>query len=114
MQRSSKIKRFPPRPGIRDITGLLRRHHTHFLNKNKVLVVSAIWRGRIALPEQKGIIEDALREAGLSHMNVEYIVKEEGKLRSDSHRTIIIDGRRSRLSIYVKDQLVMPRQDRRY
>jgi hypothetical protein len=93
---------------MREIAGLVRENRAHFSRYNEVLVVSGIWEGEVALPEQKQIIENSLREMGLSHANVEYSIKGRREPRSDAYGTIVIDGRGSRPLIYVEDQRVGP------
>lgn len=89
------------------VVGLYRQHQNFFPSEEPSWVVSALWRGQIALPDQKAIIEDRLRQINLTPATAYYVVITEPASTSTGKGTIFIDGRGGGFpAIYVEDQLI--------
>ena len=89
------------------LVDLYRRHQNVFLLGEPSWVVSAVWRGQIALPSQKAMIVDTLKEINRTPATAYYLVITEPASPSTGKGTIFIDGRGNGFpAIYVEDQLI--------
>lgn len=92
---------------MEDLADLYRRHENYFLTEKPSWVVSALWNEEIALPSQKAIVEESLRQINLTPATVNYQVITRQTPRGPGKGTIFIDGRGGSFpAIYVEDQLI--------
>lgn len=55
-------------------------------------VISALYRGQPALPDQRRIIEEKLQQAGLAYANAMYLVLEANEPRGPEKGTVLVDA----------------------
>ena len=70
-------------------------------------MISALYRGQPALPDQRRIIEEKLQQAGLAYTNAMYLVLEANQPRGPAKGTVLVDARNGgEPVVYVEGQAV--------
>jgi len=94
------------RAKIDEVAILFHQHTNYFPSQSTTWVVSAVYEGIIALPDQKVIIEEKLQQMGLVYAQVIYVVKRAGEPRPPAHGTVFVDARGGSPVVYVDDRRV--------
>ena len=89
-----------------EVATLFHQYKSYFPPTKTTWVVSALYEGKIALPEQKAIIEKSLRQMGTRFANVTYVVSKPGQPRRPAHGTVFVEFRGGTPLVYVEDRLI--------
>lgn len=84
------------------VAALFTRYKTYF-EGNHVWIVYAVIGNRIALPDQKAIIDRALHQLDLNYTNCPYTVVP-GFYRPSGHGTVVVDARSGTPEVYIDEQ----------
>ncbi len=87
------------------ISTLLKSHKQDFpTNGSTGLIAYAVYRGEIALPSQKTIIESCFKQWGIPLKCVEYIVLEQSHERPSGKGTIMVLHQNGKVYLFVEDK----------
>ena len=88
-----------------EISALLKSHKQDFpTNVSTGLIAYAVYRGEIALPSQKTIIESCFKQWGIPLKCVEYIVLEQNHERPSGKGTVMILHQGGKSYLFVEDK----------
>lgn len=91
---------------IKEFISLYRRFQSYFPPGMTTWVVSPMYQGEIALPDQRNIIERRLHEVGLTAGDSTYFVVRSTDPRGPGKGTVFIDARGEAPIVYVEDRRV--------
>ena len=87
------------------ISALLENHKQDFpTNGSTGLIAYAVYRGEIALPSQKTIIESRFKQWGIPLKRVEYIVLEPREPRSSGKGSVMVLHQDAKVYLFVEDK----------
>ena len=89
------------------LVGFYNQYKQFFPPGRTTWVISALYRGQPALPDQRRIIEEKLQQADLTFVDTMYLVLEANEPRGPEKGTVLIDARNEgQPMIYVEGQVV--------
>ena len=91
---------------MKEFVSLYRQFQSYFPAGMSTWVVSPMYQGEIALPDQRDIIERKLQEVGLAPGDSTYFVVRSTDPRGPGKGTVLIDAREEVPIIYVEDRRV--------
>ncbi|KAL9029457.1 MAG: hypothetical protein Q9196_002300 [Gyalolechia fulgens] len=87
------------------ISTLLKNHEQDFPTSGSTgLIAYAVYRGAVALPSQKTIIESCFKQWGIPLQLVEYIVLESAQPRPSGKGSVMVLHQDSKVYLFVEDQ----------
>ena len=89
---------------MNEVAVLYHRYESYFPSGRTNWVVSAMYQGKVALPDQREIIERNLQKLRLPYANVAYLVLEADDSRGPGQGTVFIDARGEAPIVYVEDR----------
>lgn len=89
---------------MNEVAALFTRYASYFQG-NRVWVVYAVLGGRIALPDQKVIIDQTLQKLGIEYTNHPYTVVP-GAFRVPGHGTLVVDASTLSPEVYIDNRRV--------
>ncbi|KZF20272.1 hypothetical protein L228DRAFT_249948 [Xylona heveae TC161] len=89
---------------MNELINLYRHVREYFRPENTTWVISAMFDGQVALPDQREIIENKLREAGLTSTRSTYMVVDATLFQGPGQGTVFVDARGGPSIVYVGDR----------
>ena len=89
---------------MREFISLYRQFQSYFPTGMSTWVVSPMYQGKIALPDQRDIIESKLQEVGLAPGDSTYFVVRSTDPRGPGKGTVLIDATGDIPIVYVEDR----------
>jgi hypothetical protein len=95
------------RAKMNEVIALYRQNIRLFPPNVPTWIISAMYRGEPALPDQRRIIEERLQQEGLVYANTMYLVLDSTHPRGPEKGTVLVDARRGEQPIiYVEGKAV--------
>ena len=87
------------------ISTFLKNHKANFPQNNSTgLIAYAVYRGEVALPSQKTIIESRFKQWGIPLKRVEYIVLESNQPRPSGKGSVMVIHQDAKVYLFVEDK----------
>lgn len=86
------------------VASLHAKHKNYFPPKKSALVVSALYQGEVALPDQRAIMSQSSERMGVIPNSAFYSVLKSSDPRRPGQGTVFVDGRGEKPVVYVEDQ----------